>query len=48
MGISLLKFTLALATGLIGGFVHHKLGVQWGLPMLAGLGLGFWFAGYLK
>ena len=38
---------IALATGLIGGFVHHSLGVQWGLPMLAGLGLGFWVSGLL-
>lgn len=47
MAVVSLKFVIALATGLIGGFVHHKLGVQWGLPMLAGLGLGFWLSGLL-
>ena len=47
MGVVVLKLVIAVATGLIGGFVHHSLGPQWGLPMLAGLGLGFWLAGFL-
>jgi hypothetical protein len=42
-----LKFVVALATGFIGGFVHHNLGTQWGIPMLAGLGLGFWLSRFL-
>lgn len=47
MAVLLLKLTIALATGLIGGFVHHNLGASWGLPMLAGLALGFWVSGLL-
>jgi hypothetical protein len=48
MGIILLKFLIALAAGLIGGFVHHNLGPQWGIPMLAGVGLGFWVSRFLE
>lgn len=43
-----LKLLVAVATGLIGGFVHHTLGPPWGIPMLLGVGLGFWLAGFLK
>ena len=44
----LLKLVVAIATGFIGGFVHHNLGPQWGIPMLAGVGLGFWLSGFLE
>ena len=47
MGVFVLKLLIAVATGLIGGFVHHNLGPQWGIPMLAGVGLGFSLSGLL-
>ena len=48
MAVLALKLTIAVATGMIGGFVHHNLGPQWGIPMLAGVGLGFWLGGFLE
>ena len=42
-----IKLAISVATGMIGGYVHHTLGVQWGLPMLAGLAIGFLLGGRL-
>jgi hypothetical protein len=43
-----LKVFVAAATGFVGGYVHHGLGTKWGLVLMAGYGLGFWLARYLK
>ena len=48
MAMIALKLTVAVATGFVGGYVHHNLGAQWGIPMLAGVGLGFWLGGYFE
>lgn len=42
-----IQVVVAVATGMIGGYVHHTLGVQWGLPMIAGLAIGFFLGGRL-
>ena len=31
-----------------GRFVHHNLGPQWGIPMLGGVGLGFWLSRFIE
>ncbi len=48
MSILVLKTVVAVATGFIGGYVHHTLGPQWGIPMIAGVGLGFWLARFVE
>ena len=48
MLIASIKVFFALATGVVGGYVHHDLGIQWGFPLMAGYGLGFWLWGYVK
>ncbi len=48
MLIIMLKGIFALATGMVGGYVHHGLGVKWGLVLMAGYFLGFWLWNYMK
>jgi len=48
MTIILLKLGTAIATGFVGGIVHHNLGPQWGIPMMAGVGLGYWLSRFLE
>jgi hypothetical protein len=48
MPIMILKGFFAVATGMVGGYVHHGLGVKWGLLLMAGYFLGFWLWTYIR
>ncbi|UCD56477.1 MAG: hypothetical protein JSV16_11665 [Candidatus Hydrogenedentota bacterium] len=48
MLILVLKGLFAVATGMVGGYVHHGLGVAWGILLMVGYFLGFWLWGYMK
>lgn len=48
MLIIALKGFFALATGMIGRYVHHGPGIRWGLVLMAGYFLGFWLWKYMR
>ncbi len=48
MPILILKGFFAIATGMVGGYVHRDLGVSWGILLMAGYFLGFWLWTYIK
>ena len=48
MLILILKGFFAVATGMVGGYVHRGLGLQWGILLMAGYFLGYWLWGMMK
>lgn len=43
-----LKAIFAVATGMVGGYVHRGLGVQWGILLMLGYVFGFWVWKFLR
>ncbi|MBI5116509.1 hypothetical protein HZA56_08565 [Candidatus Poribacteria bacterium] len=48
MLILILKALFAVATGMVGGYVHRSLGVAWGVLLMGGYFLGFWLWKYMQ